>query len=261
MRNPHFSLFFVFFLSDQVPGPNKFNPSQLSTDLWIEAAKSFGAKFAVLTLGYSSGFLLWPSKTYNYSVKYTKWMRGQGDIVAQFIYSCKRNNLEYGFYYGARNNSLVDASNYSLKTHKKQQKNRKKLKLSYKKRKRNHEKQTTKRKKQKEKHKNQKECHRKKQENYLKKQQSYNQIVKTHLLEILGSNSTYKNPFLFWLDASVILQTGEKIGLLVKNLTRVTVCLNCSLFTGKEGGARLVGNERGKVTLPNWYAVSDKKCE
>ena len=102
--------------------PDKFNASELSTDHWIEVAKSFGAKYAVLTLDHFSGFLLWPSSTYNYTVRNTTWKRGRGDIAAEFIQSCKRHGLEYGFYYSAHNNWFMGVSNYTAKNSRKQKK-------------------------------------------------------------------------------------------------------------------------------------------
>ena len=108
----------AFNFADHMAKPNRFNPTELSTDHWIEAAKSFGAKYAVVTLDHFSGFLLWPSNTYNYTVKQTKWKRGKGDIAAEFIQSCKRNGLEYGFYYSAHKNWFMGVDNYTAQSFK-----------------------------------------------------------------------------------------------------------------------------------------------
>lgn len=133
-------------------------------------------------------------------------MRGKGDIAAEFMQSCKRNTMDYGFYYSTRNNWFLGVSNYSEKKNKKRKK--------------------------------------------------YSRIVKKQLEELLGSNSTYKDPFILWFDG-VRPRSSEEIGPFVKNLTQQTMCLECPGFYGKEGGVRLMGNERGEVTLPNWYTVSD----
>lgn len=40
---------------------NIFNPTELNTDQWVEAAKAAGCKFAVLTATHETGFGLWQS--------------------------------------------------------------------------------------------------------------------------------------------------------------------------------------------------------
>ena len=92
--------------------PDTFNPSNLSTDQWVRTAKSFGAKYVVLTLGHFSGFLLWPSKTYNYTVANTKWRHGKANIAAEFMASCKKYGLEYGFFYSVHNNWFMGVNEY-----------------------------------------------------------------------------------------------------------------------------------------------------
>ena len=87
----------------------------------MKAAKRFGAKYVVLTLDHFSGFLLWPSSTnYNYSVKFTKWKEGKGDIAKDFIKSCHKYGLEYGFFYSVHRNWYMGVENYATKDPKKQ---------------------------------------------------------------------------------------------------------------------------------------------
>ena len=81
-----------------VPPPEVFNPTKLDTDQWIAAAQAFGAKYAVLTAKHCSGFCLWPTDTYPYSVKQSPWRDGQGDIVGDFIASCRRAGIVPGLY-------------------------------------------------------------------------------------------------------------------------------------------------------------------
>ncbi|XP_031569824.1 alpha-L-fucosidase 1-like [Actinia tenebrosa] len=104
---------------DVVP-PNTFNPRNLSTDQWVKAASSFGAKYIVLTLDHFSGFLLWSSETYNYSVKSTKWREGRGDIASDFIKSCQKMNVEYGFFYSVKKNWFMNVEDFKTKSPKKQ---------------------------------------------------------------------------------------------------------------------------------------------
>lgn len=91
-----------------------FNPQQLSTDQWVEAAKSFGAKYIIFSIDHFSGFLMWPSETnYNYSVKYTKWREGKGNILSDFMMSSKKHGLDYGFFYSVHNNWYMGVDNYT----------------------------------------------------------------------------------------------------------------------------------------------------
>ena len=107
-------------LSGDVVPPDTFNPRDLSTDQWVKAASSFGAKYIVLTLDHFSGFLLWPSATYNYSVKSTKWRQGRGDVTSDFIQSCEKQNVEHGFFYSVNKNWFMNVENFKTKSPKKQ---------------------------------------------------------------------------------------------------------------------------------------------
>ncbi|MBX3257813.1 MAG: alpha-L-fucosidase [Chitinophagaceae bacterium] len=93
------------------PPASVFNPSQLNTDQWILAAKAAGAKYAVLVAKHCSGFSLWPTKAHNYSVKYAPWKNGKGDIVAEFIASCKKYGLKPGIYASASANGYCYVDN------------------------------------------------------------------------------------------------------------------------------------------------------
>lgn len=91
-----------------------FNPEELSTDQWLEAAKSFGAKYILFSIDHFSGFLMWPTATdYKYSVKYTKWRDGKGNVLADFIKSCRKYGLEYGYFYSVHNNWYMGVDNYT----------------------------------------------------------------------------------------------------------------------------------------------------
>lgn len=71
----------------------------------MRAAKSFGAKYAVLTLDHFSGFLLWPTEiNYNYSVKHSKWRNKTGDVAWDFMQSCAKYGIKHAFYYSVNKN-------------------------------------------------------------------------------------------------------------------------------------------------------------
>ncbi len=78
---------------------NIFNPTQLNTDQWIEAAKAAGAKFAILTATHETGFGLWQSDVNPYCLKAVKWRDGKGDIVRDFVNSCRKYGIQPGILY------------------------------------------------------------------------------------------------------------------------------------------------------------------
>lgn len=93
------------------PDLSIFNPKYLNTDQWLEAAKSAGATYAVLVAKHCSGFSLWPTKAHPYSVKNTPWRGGQGDIVKDFIASCKKYGIKPGIYASTTANGYLKVDN------------------------------------------------------------------------------------------------------------------------------------------------------
>ena len=91
---------------------NIFNPKQLNTDQWIQAAKDAGCKFAILTATHETGFALWQSDVNPYCMKAIKWKDGQGDIVRDFVNSCRKYGIQPGIYIGIRWNSLLGIHNF-----------------------------------------------------------------------------------------------------------------------------------------------------
>jgi alpha-L-fucosidase len=75
-----------------------FNPTELNTDQWLETAQKLGATYAVLVAKHCSGFSLWQTEAHEYSVKKSPWKNGKGDIVADFIASCRKYNIKPGIY-------------------------------------------------------------------------------------------------------------------------------------------------------------------
>merc|ERR1719352_528482 len=65
-----------------------FNPTNLSTDQWVETAVAFGAKEICLTAHHEGGFALWPSRNnLGYTVAASPYKK---DILKQFVASCKK---------------------------------------------------------------------------------------------------------------------------------------------------------------------------
>jgi alpha-L-fucosidase len=93
---------------------NIFNPNQLNTDQWVLAAKAAGCKFALITATHETGFGLWQSDVNPYCMKALKFQNGKGDIVRDFVNSCRKYGLQPGIYIGIRWNSLLGIHNFRV---------------------------------------------------------------------------------------------------------------------------------------------------
>ena len=91
-----------------------FNPKELDTDQWIKAAKAAGAKFAILTATHETGFALYQSDVNPYCLKAVAWRNGKGDIVKDFVESCRKYGLKPGIYVGIRWNSFLGVHDFKV---------------------------------------------------------------------------------------------------------------------------------------------------
>ncbi|WP_373837495.1 alpha-L-fucosidase [Bacteroides heparinolyticus] len=91
---------------------NIFQPEYLDTDQWIQTAKLAGCRFAILTVTHETGFGLWQSEVNPYCLKALKWRNGKGDILHDFIASCRKFDLLPAIYIGIRWNSLLGIHNF-----------------------------------------------------------------------------------------------------------------------------------------------------
>lgn len=85
--------------------PNTYNPTKLDTDAWLATAKAAGAGYAVFTATHFSGFMQWQSDLYPYGLKQTKWRNGKGDVVADFVASCRKVGIKPGIYFSTHRNA------------------------------------------------------------------------------------------------------------------------------------------------------------
>jgi len=85
--------------------PKLYNPKELNTDQWLDAAKVGGAKYAIFTATHFNGFMQWQSDLYPYSLKYAAWRDGKGDIVADFVESCRKVDILPGIYLSTHRNA------------------------------------------------------------------------------------------------------------------------------------------------------------
>jgi hypothetical protein len=88
-----------------------FNPSNLSTDQWVEAAVAMGAGEICLTAHHEGGFCLWDTAYSNYSVMHSPYGR---DIVQDFVASCAKYGVKPCYYMGPNANGyLANNQSYS----------------------------------------------------------------------------------------------------------------------------------------------------
>jgi alpha-L-fucosidase len=88
--------------------------ANLSTDAWMAAAASFGAKYAVLVVDHMTGFTLWPTRAHNVSIAATRWKGGKGDVIADYLASCAATGIAPGFFYSTHYNWILGVNNYRV---------------------------------------------------------------------------------------------------------------------------------------------------
>ena len=73
-----------------------------------------GAKIAILTATHETGFALYQCDVNPYSLKAVKWRNGKGDIVEDFVKSCRKYGIEPGVYIGIRWNSFFGIHDFKV---------------------------------------------------------------------------------------------------------------------------------------------------
>jgi alpha-L-fucosidase len=102
---------FDYAKKETLPPASAFNPTRIDTDQWIRAAKSAGARYAVLTAKHGTGFALWHTKANGY---HTGNSPIEIDVVKSFIKSCKKYGLKPGIYYNTNMNTFYGAGYTAL---------------------------------------------------------------------------------------------------------------------------------------------------
>lgn len=97
-----------------IPNTNIFHPNELNTDQWIKATKSAGAKFAILTVTHETGFALYQSEVNPYCMKVLNFQNGKGDIVKDFVKSCRKYGIMPGLYVGIRWNAYLGVHDFKI---------------------------------------------------------------------------------------------------------------------------------------------------
>ena len=91
-----------------------FYPKYLDTDQWIAAIKEAGFTFALLTVTHETGFALYQSDVNPYCMKALKFRDGKGDIVREFVNSCRKFGIKPGVYIDVRWNVFYGVHNFKI---------------------------------------------------------------------------------------------------------------------------------------------------
>jgi len=94
--------------------PELYAPQKLDTDQWLEAARAMGARYAILTATHFNGFMQWQSDLYPYGVKQARWRDGRGDLVKDFVESCRRCGIKPGLYMSCFRNAWWKVDRYRV---------------------------------------------------------------------------------------------------------------------------------------------------
>ncbi len=96
------------------PDYQLFNPEHLDTDQWVKSAKDAGAKLAIFTVTHETGFAMMQSEVNPYCLKAVNWKNGKGDIVRDFVNSCRKYGIKPGIYIGIRWNSFFGVHDFKV---------------------------------------------------------------------------------------------------------------------------------------------------
>ncbi|MDE3168116.1 MAG: alpha-L-fucosidase [Acidobacteriota bacterium] len=94
--------------------PDIFNPEKFDADGIIDALAAAGMRGVILTAKHHDGFCLWPTRSTDHSVFYSKWRGGKGDVVKEISQAAARRKMKFGVYLSPwdRNNAKYGTADY-----------------------------------------------------------------------------------------------------------------------------------------------------
>ncbi len=76
--------------------PDLFNPTAFNAEQWVKVIKRSGMNGIILNCKHHEGFCLWPTQHTDYSVKSSKWLDGEGDVVRAVSDACRKYDVKFG---------------------------------------------------------------------------------------------------------------------------------------------------------------------
>jgi len=95
--------------------PAEYKPTHLDTDKWLAVAKAANAKYALFTATHFSGFMQWQSDVYPYGLKQSPWRDGKGDVVGDFVTSCRKAGVLPGIFFSTHRNVYQEVWGHYVK--------------------------------------------------------------------------------------------------------------------------------------------------
>ncbi len=89
--------------------PSQFDPTALDVRQWLEPLRDAGFKMVILTTKHADGFLLWPSRYSQHTVRESPYKDGRGDIVREFVDTAHELGLRVGLYFSPLNRQEMRA--------------------------------------------------------------------------------------------------------------------------------------------------------
>ena len=78
--------------------PKVYNPTALDCGQWARIIKSGGFTSAIFVAKHHDGFCQWPSAYTTFDVASSNWRGGKGDLVKEFVDSCRVYGIKPGIY-------------------------------------------------------------------------------------------------------------------------------------------------------------------
>jgi alpha-L-fucosidase len=92
--------------------PKQFNPTALDCGQWARTIKKGGFTSAIIVAKHFDGFCGWPSEYTDFDVASSNWRGGKGDLIREFVDSCRAYGIKPGFYMGVGDFHSEKLGNY-----------------------------------------------------------------------------------------------------------------------------------------------------